>query len=58
MMRAVSQEKWLGHKADHSPSTNTEAKNEQSYISPHLMCLDGTYRDNFTFIFVNVRYTG
>jgi len=51
-------EVWLGHKADHSFPFSAEAENEQSCIPTPPLCLDHMYRDNFTFLFVSLRYIG
>ena len=39
-----------GHEADNPASSSAEVKNEWSYTSTLLVCLYGTYRDNFTFL--------
>jgi hypothetical protein len=36
---------------DHQPLSNTEAKNEWSYISTVSTCIHCAYRDNFTLYF-------
>jgi hypothetical protein len=58
LLGAVCQEKWLGYKADHSFPFSAEAENEQSCISSLPICLDHVYRDNFTCLFVSLRYIG
>jgi len=40
--------RWLGHEADHSPTSSNELKNEWSCTSTPI-CLHGIKRDNFTF---------
>jgi hypothetical protein len=41
--------KWLRFEADHSPPPNAKMKNEWSYTSTHATCLNGAYRDIYTF---------
>jgi hypothetical protein len=45
--------KWLGREPDHSHPSIAEVKNEWSYTSSPLECLNGVvlvkHRDNFTF---------
>jgi len=38
-----------GRKGDHSPLSSAEVKTECSFDGTPLICLHGTYRDNFTF---------
>jgi len=58
LLGAVCQEKWLGHKEDHSFPLSAEVENEQSCTSTPPVCLDHMYRDNFSFLFVSLRYIG
>ena len=43
---------------DHSPPSNAEVKNEQSYISPHPICLHGVDREDFTFYIRDIDLEG
>jgi hypothetical protein len=38
-----------GREGDHSPRSSAEVESECSFAGTPLMCLHGTYRDNFTF---------
>jgi len=41
--------KQSGHKANHSPPSRVEVKNEWSYTSTPYMCPHSVDRENFTF---------
>jgi hypothetical protein len=41
----------LGYKANHSPPSNAEVKNEWTYTSTAPICLHVMYRGNVTFLF-------